>query len=105
LPVRCANGIAITVTAIPPFDLEQRKHPRAGGTAGMCHEGKVPNAESIDPAAMKDSALTWNDETLDRYLADPKSFVRGNRMPYSLLMGPTSAERRAGVVTYLHTLE
>jgi cytochrome c len=90
---------------------------------GACHASD-PNRHKIGPSlfgvvgrpagslagfgysdAMKGAALTWNDETLDRYLADPKSFVRGNRMPYSLLMGATNAERRDSVIAYLHTLE
>jgi cytochrome c len=63
-------------------------------------------ANSFDySGAMKEVGLTWNDETLDRYLADPKNFVPGNRMPYSLLMGPQNEERRKSVIAYLHTLE
>lgn len=63
-------------------------------------------ANSFDySGAMKEVGLTWNDETLDRYLADPKHFVPGNRMPYSLLMGAQNDERRKSVIAYLHTLE
>jgi cytochrome c len=55
--------------------------------------------------AMKQASLTWTDESLDRYLADPKHFVPGNRMPYSLLMGVENDQRRHNVIAYLHTLQ
>jgi cytochrome c2 len=53
---------------------------------------------------MKEAGVTWSDETLDRYLADPKHFVPGNKMPYSLMMGAQSEEHRHDVIAYLHTL-
>jgi cytochrome c len=65
--------------------------------------GSVPGFDYSD--AMRRTDVTWNDETLDRYFADPKSYVRGNRMPYSLLMGAESSERRKHVIAYLHTLQ
>jgi cytochrome c len=54
--------------------------------------------------AMKQASLTWYDESLDHYLANPKRFVPGNRMPYSLLMGAENDQRRQNVIAYLHTL-
>ena len=32
--------------------------------------------------AMKESGITWTEETLDAYLADPKSYVKGNKMMF-----------------------
>ena len=55
--------------------------------------------------AMKQASLTWTDESLDRYLADPKHFVPGNRMPYSLMMGAENGQRRERIIAYLHTLQ
>jgi cytochrome c2 len=52
-------------------------------------------------AAMRRSRLTWDDATLESYLADPAGFVKGNRMPYAGL--PTKAERD-DVIAYLKTL-
>jgi cytochrome c len=87
---------------------------------GNCHTDK-PNKHKIGPSlfgvigrhagsapgfdysvAMKGAPLTWDDETLDRYLTDPKSFVPGNKMPY---MGVKNDERRQDVIAYLHTLQ
>lgn len=32
--------------------------------------------------AMKNSGITWNDETIAKYLADPKDYVKGNKMVF-----------------------
>jgi cytochrome c2 len=73
--------------------------PSLFGVIGR-HAGSAPGFDYSD--AMKGAPVTWNDETLDRYLADPKSFVPGNKMPY---MGVKNDERRQGVIAYLHTLQ
>jgi cytochrome c len=51
--------------------------------------------------AMKNAAITWNESSLDRYLADPQGFVPGNIMPFS---GVADAAERAAIVAYLKTL-
>lgn len=48
--------------------------------------------------AMKNSGITWTEETLDKYLADPKAFVPGNKMTYA---GIKDAKERADVLAYL----
>jgi cytochrome c len=32
--------------------------------------------------AMKNSGVTWNDETIAKYLADPKDYIKGNKMVF-----------------------
>jgi cytochrome c len=50
-------------------------------------------------SAMKDSDLTWDRATLDRFIANPDQVVPGNRMkPYG---GLTSAEERAQIIDFL----
>jgi cytochrome c len=50
-------------------------------------------------SAMKDADLTWDKETLDRFIANPDQVVPGNRMkPYG---GLTSAEERAKIIAFL----
>jgi cytochrome c2 len=81
---------------------EPNKHkigPSLFGVIGR-HAGSAPGFDYSD--AMKGAPVTWNDETLDRYLTDPKSFVPGNKMPY---MGVKNDERRKDVISYLHTLQ
>ena len=52
--------------------------------------------------AMKGANITWDDASLDAYLADPQKVVPGNVMPFS---GLADATQRADVIAYLKTLE
>lgn len=61
--------------------------------------GTVP--EFAYSSAMKDSTITWDEESLDKYLTDPRKFVAGNKMAYAGLKKP---EQRADVIAYLKTL-
>lgn len=47
--------------------------------------------------ALAASKLTWTDETLDRWLADPESTVPGQRMGFNV----PDAQERADVIAYL----
>jgi cytochrome c len=50
-------------------------------------------------SALKDAGITWDEETLDRYIENPEAVVPGNNMkPYS---GITSAEERAKIIAHL----
>ncbi|CFN02732.1 cytochrome c [Bordetella pertussis] len=48
--------------------------------------------------AMKDSGLTWDAATLDRFLADPLKTVPGTAMTYA---GVPDAGERADLIAYL----
>ena len=52
--------------------------------------------------AMKGANITWDDTSLDAYLADPQKLVPGNVMPFS---GLADATQRADVIAYLKTLK
>ena len=73
--------------------------PSLFGVVGR-HAGSAPGFDYSD--AMKGAPVTWTDEALDRYLADPKSVVPGNKMPYQ---GVKNDERRKDIIAYLHTLQ
>ncbi len=49
--------------------------------------------------AMKEAGVVWNDETLAKYLADPKTFIPGNRMAFP---GLKNAQEIADLLAYLH---
>jgi cytochrome c2 len=51
-------------------------------------------------AAMAAANLTWDDASLDKFLAGPRTFVPGTRMSISVASG---AERQ-DIVAYLNTL-
>ena len=48
--------------------------------------------------ALKRSGITWNEQTVDTFLADPQAVVPGNRMPFA---GITDAAARADLIAYL----
>ena len=49
--------------------------------------GSLPGY-SYSPA-MKNANVTWTDDTLSRYLADPKAFVPGDKMGFAGIKDPT----------------
>ena len=51
--------------------------------------------------AMEESGLTWNQATLDRYLANPQGVVPGTTMAFA---GVKDAAKRAEIIAYLKTL-
>jgi cytochrome c len=48
--------------------------------------------------AMKGANITWNEENLTKYIADPKGFVAGNKMAFA---GVKKEEDLKNVVAYL----
>jgi cytochrome c len=51
---------------------------------------------------MKQSGLTWDRPTLDKWLTAPQLLVPGTRMAFT---GIADAEKRKGVIDYLETLK
>lgn len=49
----------------------------------------------------KNSGLTWDQATLDKYLADPRGTVPGTTMTYA---GVKNDEQRKDIIAYLSTL-
>ena len=47
---------------------------------------------------MKESAIVWDDETLDAYLANPRKYMPGNRMTF---VGLRKEEDRKDVLAYI----
>ena len=39
--------------------------------------------------AMKNANVTWSDDTLSKYLADPKAFIPGDKMVFSGIKDPS----------------
>jgi cytochrome c len=48
--------------------------------------------------AMKESGVTWNEQTLTEYLADPRGYIKGNRMAFA---GLKDQEDIADLIAYL----
>ena len=51
--------------------------------------------------AMKTADITWSDELIGKYIADPKKVVPGNKMPYA---GLKKEAERQEIIAYLNTL-
>ena len=62
-----------------------------GRTAGSVEDFRYSNA-------MKDSGITWSEETLAEYLADPRGYIKGNRMAF---VGLKDEEEIDDVIAYL----
>jgi cytochrome c len=48
--------------------------------------------------AMKDSGVTWNEQTIAEYLANPRGYIKGNRMAFA---GLKNQQDIADVIAYL----
>ena len=68
--------------------------PRHAGVFGRT-AGTVPDYR-YSPALQK-SGIVWNDETLDKWLADPQTLVPGTKMFFDV----KSAQDRADVIDFL----
>jgi cytochrome c len=59
--------------------------------------GTLPGFDRFSNA-LKSSGLTWNDQTLDQWLADPQHLVPDNEMPFEGIKEPSS---RADLLAFL----
>jgi cytochrome c len=71
--------------------------PRHRGVVGR-HAGSV--ADYNYSPALKQSGLTWDRGTLERWLANPSALVPGTKMFFQI----DAAQDRADIVAYLATL-
>lgn len=74
---------------------QNRVGPRHCGLFGR-KAGGVPNYAYS--SAMKKYGVTWNDETLDRFIENPMKTVPGTKMGYA---GVKDAQERADLIAYL----
>ena len=70
---------------------EGPRHLRVYGSRA----GSVADYSYSEPLA--ESGIVWNDDTLDRWLADPEAMVPGNAMGYQT----RSARDRADIIAFL----
>jgi cytochrome c len=52
-------------------------------------------------SALKAANITWDEQTLDKFLANPMADVHGTKMPISV----PSAQDRQNIIAYLETLK
>ena len=51
---------------------------------------------------MRKSGVTWDDKSLDAFIADPQKAIPGNVMPFS---GVADEKQRAEIIDYLKTVK
>jgi cytochrome c len=76
---------------------QNRIGPNLAGVFGR-EAGKVAGAR-YSPALLK-SGVTWNTETLDGFLANPRQVIAGTTMMFTL----RDAAQRSAIIAYLQTL-
>jgi cytochrome c len=69
--------------------------PSLAGVVGR-HAGAIADFKYSD--AMHSAGVTWDEASLDKYLADPKGFVPGNKMAFP---GLKNEQDRQDVIAYL----
>ena len=103
-----ATGAVLALTAGPPqgkelFDRRcggchalnrDKEGPRLGGVYGRA---AASGASFSYSEALRRSGLTWDDETLDRWLADSEKLVPETDMPVRV----ESSADRAAIIAYL----
>ena len=92
-PVHGAQLFTERCTACHSLD-SNKTGPMLGGVVGR-RAGSV-SSYHYSPALM-DAGLTWSTGSLDQWLADPKKFAPGTRMPVRVLDAPS----RRDIVAYL----
>jgi len=79
---------------------KNRVGPSLAGIVGR-PAGTVEGFKYSDPMkAFGAGGGVWDEATLDAYLADPKGFIKGNKMVF---LGLKLAQERADVIAYLKT--
>ena len=74
---------------------KNRVGPTLFGVVGR-KAGSIPGYDYSD--ANKKSGATWDEKTLDAYLADPLKFIPGTKMAFA---GVKNADERKALIEYL----
>lgn len=74
---------------------QNRVGPHLVGLFGR-QAGSVEGFKYSD--AMKESGVTWDEKTIAEYIADPRGYIKGNRMAF---VGLKDEEEIADLIAYL----
>lgn len=79
----------------------ETRHKTGPHLSGVCGRRAGTAAGYSYSDAMKIKDITWNEETLDAFLQNPKKFIPGTKMVFA---GIKKAKERRDVIAYLCTL-
>lgn len=82
--------------------LQAGRHMTGPSLAGMWGRRAAASDFTRYSPALRSSAITWNERTLDAWLADPKALVPGNTMVFP---GIENAKTRADLIAFLRAAD
>ncbi len=106
---------AVLLTAASAAGLDRGRaafEKRCSGCHALDHEKMGPRLRGVFghkaasvasftySGALKQAGVTWDEATLDKWIANPDDVASGNDMPFRL----DNAEERTAIVEYLKTL-
>jgi cytochrome c2 len=93
-----AQGKKVFAKCQACHSLEAGKNKVGPTLHGLMGRASASEAEFNYSDAMKNAHLTWDPDTLDKYLANPKELVPGTKMMFP---GLRKEKERADLISYL----
>jgi cytochrome c len=93
-----ARGEKRYAECVPCHSLDRNNESVGPTLYGVFGRKAGTSADFRYSPALRRSGIAWDEQSLDKYLADPQGFVPGNRMPFA---GIADTSARADLIAYL----
>lgn len=94
------RGVEVWSTCMQCHTVETQAHDGLIPLAGLIGRAAASSVGVEYSNALKASGLTWSEETLDKFLAEPGEFVPGTTMPVQI----ADVDERQAIIEYLKRL-